>query len=102
MEQVQVCKRVCLPAQHIRFDFINRVPTWGGPKASNCFPASPPVDLRCTSHMKAWIHFELQRSGNLVMDFPSANAQLRISAEVFKALFEVIDEQSSSLRRALR
>ena len=75
MEKMQFGKRVGLPAQHVRLDFIDRVPSRSGPEAPDCLPSGLFVNLRRTSDMEPRIRLEFQPSRNAMVNLPSADSK---------------------------
>src|SRR6185437_4503080 len=55
MKKTKIGKAVGLPPVHVRFHFVDCVPTRRHPQPTNSFPASLTVDLGCSPHVKAWI-----------------------------------------------
>src|SRR5579864_6857477 len=88
--QSQILEGVCLPARHIGFDFVDRVPPWGRPESANFFPASSSVNLCSPSHVEPRVFFKFHRSRDIVMDFSAADPKFGILAEVLEASLEII------------
>lgn len=90
MKQMQVGEGIGLPAQHVRFDFIDRVPPGSRPQAADSVPAGTPIDLGCSPNMESRICLELQLSGDIVVDFSAADSEFGISLEVREAFLEIV------------
>src|SRR5277367_2091057 len=90
MKEMQVGEGVGLPSQHVRFDFIDCVPSRSRPEAADCLPAGSFIDFGRSANMELWICFEFQFSRNVVVYLSSADPEFWISVEVCKAFFEIV------------
>src|SRR5208282_5952926 len=72
MKKAKFPKGIALPAQHVRFSFIDR------------FPSCPSINFGCPSDMELGVCLNFQLSVNLVTDSSPTNPKLRLLIEVFK------------------
>ena len=90
VDELEVLEAVGFPSQHVRFNLVNRVPSCSRPQSPDRVPASPSVDLGCSSDVKPGIHFELKLAAQIVINLPTPNSQIRLLSEVLETLLKVI------------
>src|ERR1700683_637931 len=74
MNETQFVEAAGVPTQHIRFDFVDRVPPWGPPQTVDRFPTGPSIDLGCASHMEFGGGLKGLNSVDVVINIPTPNS----------------------------
>ena len=90
VDELEVLEAVGFPSQHVRFNFVNRVPPRARPQSPNRVPASPSVDFGCSSDMEPGIRFELKLVAQIMVDFSTSNTQVGLLSEVLETSLEII------------
>src|SRR5580704_12304573 len=94
MNETQFVEAAGIPTQHIRFDFVDRVPPWSPPQTVNRFPTGPSIDLGCASHMEFRGGLKGLNSVDVVINISATNPQLGFILEMFKTPFKIIPRQA--------
>src|SRR3984957_3735746 len=94
MDKLKFGEAIGVPAQHVRFHLIDRVPSRSLPQASNRFPASSAINLGCASYMELRIGFKFLHSTKIVINVTPTYAELGITLKMSKAFFKVVGGQS--------
>src|SRR5450631_786041 len=78
------------PAQHVGFDFIDRIRPGAYPQSTNRFPTGSTVDLDSPTHMKLRVILKNLLSIVEMIENAAANADLRVVAEFLKRALKVV------------
>lgn len=90
MDHPEIFEAAGPPPQHIRFHFIDRVPAGCRYQSADCLPTSLSVNLGCASDMEPGTHLEFWPTAPIVVDFSTANPQVRLFPEMLETILEII------------
>src|SRR5690349_11698402 len=92
MKDMQFGETPRRPTELVGFDFVQRIPSGDWPQTSDCIPACPAIDLRCSADMELRARgIEMVRTvRHHVVEDTAADSETRIAIEVLEAFLEVV------------
>ncbi len=92
MDQLHIRKSARGPAQHVSFDFVHRVPSWGAEEPAKLLPACSTVNFGGSPNMEGGIdfRFHFQCAVDRAANRSSPDAKGWVRFETLKALFKIV------------